>query len=373
MNFLVVASSNESIFNFRKELILEIQSQGFDMVIVAPNISASPRLLEFLASNNMTYFDLDMNRSSMSFISEVVCFFKLFSLIVKIKPFGLLSYTIKPNTYGMLAAFLCRVPLKIAMVTGLGYIFRSEKNTWSIRLVKKLYGVALKRADIVFFQNTDDQSTLLGLGVTSEKTNTICVNGSGVNLQHFEKMPLPDTPSLNFLMIGRLLTAKGVNEFVQAAIKANSIFPNAQFTLLGWRDDSLESISEDDMELIEHSDIIRLLPIVHDVRPILHDCHVFVLPSYHEGLPRSVIEAMAVGRPIITTDAPGCRDTVKEGFNGYMVKTKSSDELFIAMEKFILHPAEVKRMSDNSRILAEDKFDVRKVNSAMLSEIKKYF
>ena len=373
MKFVILSNSHESILNFRKELILEIQNKGYEICIIAPKISSSKNLMKFLYAHNMKFFEIDINRSSMNVFSELRYFFRLMYLLMKIKPKGILTYTIKPNLYGMIASYFLQVPAKFAMITGLGYLFRSKSNSIFAGVLKYLYGKSLNKADVIFCQNMDDLNTLIKLKVLSHKANAVCVNGSGVNLKHFHEEQFEDVQQINFLMIGRLLISKGVNEFVQASIKINEVYPKVKFSLLGWEDDNLDSVSKKTIDLIKKCDHLRLISSVEDVRPIIKKSHIFVLPSYHEGLPRSVLEAMAMGRPIITTDAPGCRDTVINSYNGYLVNKKSASELASAMEIFIKNPNSIFEMGKNSRALAEEKFDVNKVNQTMIHEMEKFF
>ena len=373
MNFIILASYSQSILNFRKELILEIQKRGFNIIIIAPNISESHELLKFIDENNMSFYDMDINRSSKNIIMEALCIGRLIYLFFKTSPVGVLSYTIKPNLYGMLVAWFFRIPMRFSIVTGLGYLFRSESKSFMVKTIQQIYGFALRKANIIFFQNSDDKNTLLNLGVISHQSNAICVNGSGVNTQKFLYTPLPVEQDISFLMIGRLLVAKGVIEFFSASIEINNLYPNIKFYILGWEDDGPDSISPEDIALIKSSTHLKLLDKVNDVRPIIKNSHVFVLPSYHEGLPRAVIEAMAIGRPIITTDAPGCRDTVVNSFNGYIVEKKNVSQLVNKMEFFIKHPDQIEVMGRNSRELVVEKFDVIKVNKTMMDAMEIFF
>ncbi len=372
MNFVIHSNSHESILNFRKELILEIHKKGFDIYIIAPNISSSNTLLKFLHANKMRFYEIEISRSSINPFMELKSFFWLIYFLIKIKPQGILTYTVKANLFGMIAAHLLRVPGKFAMVTGLGYLFRSESKTILTKLLQYVYGKSLNLADVIFFQNTDDLDTMLKLKALSPNANVVCVNGSGVNLKHFHEEPFGEIQKINFLMIGRLLISKGINEFVQASIEINKLHPNVHFNLLGWMDENPESISKEDFQIIKKCSHLTLISKVKDVRPIIKNSHVFVLPSYHEGLPRSVIEAMAIGRPIITTDAPGCRDTVINLYNGYIIQKKSITELVSAMKHFINNPESISKMGKNSRALAEDKFDVDKVNKKMIYEMESF-
>jgi len=373
MNFIILANSNHSILNFRKELILEIQKKGFNIIIIAPNISDSFELTSFIKKNEMSYRNIQINRASKNIISELSYFIRLFYLFFTIKPVGVLSYTIKPNLHGMIISWLLKVPMRFAMVTGLGYLFRSGLTSKFIKIAQQLYGFALKRAHIIFFQNMDDRNTLLELGVISNKSNGVVTNGSGVNIKKFKQTPIPPNKNITFLMIGRLLISKGVNEFFEASLKIHKKYPQARFILLGGEDENPDAISQEAILLMKKLKHFHLLDEVKDVRPIIESSHVFVLPSYHEGLPRSVIEAMAMGRAVITSDAPGCRDTVIDGFNGYKVKTRDSLDLVSKMEFFINNYEQIKIMGNNSRQLACERFDVSKVNTVMMKQMEFFF
>lgn len=372
MNFIILASSHESILNFRKELMLEIKKRGFNINIIAPNVSDSLALLTFIKENKMRYYDIEINRSSKSIVSEILYFFRLLYLFFKIKPVGVLSYTLKPNFHGMLISWIFRVPMRFTMITGLGYLFRSGLTSIFIKIAQQIYGFAIRRAHIIFFQNPDDKNTLLDMNVISKKSNSVLINGSGVNIQRFSPTPLPSKENITFLMIGRLLISKGVREFFHASLTINQKYPEARFLLLGGvnEDNNPDAISHEEVALMKESHCFHLLDAVQDVRPIIESSHVYVLPSYHEGLPRSVIEAMAMGRPVITSDAPGCRDTVIDGINGYIVPTRDILGLAAKMEFFINNYDQIKIMGKNSRQLACKKFDVNKVNKTIMSQME---
>ena len=372
MNFIILASCNRSIINFRKELILEIQKRGFNIILIAPNISDSSKLINFINKHDMSYHDIHINRSSKNIIYELFYFVRLLQLFFKIKPVGVLSYTIKPNLHGMLISWIYKVPMRFAMVTGLGYLFRSDLTGKLIKIAQQIYGFALRRAHVIFFHNLDDKNTLLELGVISNKSNGVCTHGSGVNVSKFKPTALPTSENITFLMIGRLLISKGVNEFFQASLKIHEKYPDVRFILLGGvgEDDSPDAISPEEILLMKQAKHFQLLDGVNDVRPIIESSHVYVLPSYHEGLPRSTIEAMAMGRPVITSDAPGCKDTVIDGFNGCIVQTKDVLKLATKMEFFINSHDQIKIMGDNSRQLVCERFDVNKVNKLMLEQME---
>jgi glycosyltransferase involved in cell wall biosynthesis len=195
------------------------------------------------------------------------------------------------------------------------------------------------------------------------------VNGSGVDISEYAVAPLPtmgDVPTARFLLIARLLGDKGIREYAQAAAIVKAKYPQVQFDLVGWIDDNPNAIQQHELDSWVNEGVFNFLGRLADVQPAIAACSVYVLPSYREGTPRTVLEAMAMGRPIITTDAPGCRETVIDGYNGYLVPVKAVEELASAMEKFILNPELIVSMGAASRTLAEKKFDVHSVNQAML-------
>jgi glycosyltransferase involved in cell wall biosynthesis len=194
------------------------------------------------------------------------------------------------------------------------------------------------------------------------------IPGSGVDLTHFA-LVAPRILPVTFLLIARLMYDKGVREYVEAARSLKSGYPDARFRLLGPLDPNPMGVPRRVVEEWQREGVIEYLPETRDVRPFLAEASVYVLPSYHEGMPRSVLEAMAMGRPIVTTDAPGCRETVVPGRNGYLVPVKDSAALSRAMERFMIDPSMISAMGHQSRLLAEERFDVRKVNSEILSRM----
>jgi glycosyltransferase involved in cell wall biosynthesis len=288
-------------------------------------------------------------------------------LVSRVRPNVFLAYTIKPVIYGLIAATAARVPRRFALVTGLGYAFQEDTGRASLRwLMRKLYGAALTCSSKVFLQNPDDRELLRKRGVLRSVPSFI-VNGSGVDLSHYEVAPLSSEPS--FLLIARLLADKGIREYVEAARQVRLTHPSIQFVLVGWMDSNPNAISEAELAGWVAEGLIKFLGRLQDVRPAIRSSTIYVLPSYREGTPRTVLEAMAMGRPIITTDAPGCRETVIDGENGYLVRARSSSALAAAMLRFIDDPAVIPTMGARSRKIAEAKYDVHKINATMLFEM----
>jgi len=291
-------------------------------------------------------------------------------LLKREKPGYLFCYTAKPVIFGSLAAFFNRKIRVFVMITGLGYVFSagSVKGLLLKKLIAWLYRIALSRSEKVFFQNPDDLEEFLKLKIIRQD-KAILINGSGVNIDNFSPRPLPQS-QISFLMIARLLREKGVNEYIEAARIVKNRQPQARFVLVGWSfSDNPSAIGPDQIEMWKHEGIVEIYGETKDVRPYIADSSVYVLPSYREGTPRTVLEAMAMGRPIITTDVPGCRETVRDGLNGFLVSVKDSNALAEAMEKMIREPNLLAQMGTESRKLAEQKYDVHKVNRVINQEM----
>ena len=226
----------------------------------------------------------------------------------------------------------------------------------------------MSKAQTVFFQNPDDQKLFVQMGLLSSNYQSIVVNGSGVDLEHFYLTELPKG-SPHFLLVARLLVDKGLREYVHAARKVRKKYPDTRFTIVGQVDENPNSIRQSELEEWIEERVVDYAGYLIDVRPAIESCSVFVLPSYREGTPRSVLEAMAMGRAIITTDAPGCRETVVNGDNGFLVPVRDVEALAEAMLKFVENPELVALMGQRSRKIAEEKYDVHKVNAVMLREM----
>jgi glycosyltransferase involved in cell wall biosynthesis len=232
-----------------------------------------------------------------------------------------------------------------------------------------LYRVALRAVDKIFFQNSDDARFFRDHGLLPKHLPVVIVNGSGVDLEWYRPAPFPAGPT-RFLLIARLLSSKGIREYCRAAAMIRMSNPEAEFHLVGGFDSNPDVLGPEEISRWNGEGAIVWHGKVSDVRPFIENCHVFVLPSYREGTPRSVLEAMAMGRAIVTTDAPGCRETVIEGQNGYLVPPRSVEPLARAMERFLDEPQLIERMGRLSRELARQKYDVRKVNAQMLREME---
>lgn len=370
MKILVVASFPDSLVSFRGALLDAMLAKGIEVHAAAPDLPLGGAVRQHLESRGVVVHEISMHRTGVNPVADVSTLLALCCLMRRIKPSHVLAYTIKPVIYGMLAARLTGVPYRFALITGLGYAFTGEARGLRAVLraiIGRLYGLALCGTDKVFFQNPDDRTFFKELGILRPDTPTTVVNGSGVDVSAYSVTPLPAAPQ--FLLIARLLGDKGVREYAEAAKRLRSRHPEAQCRLVGWIDANPDAIRLEELDAWIAQGSIEYLGRLNDVRPAIANCSVYVLPSYREGTPRTVLEAMSMGRAIITTNAPGCRETVVDGDNGYLVPVQSVDALLEAMQRFMDDPALASRMGKRSRAIAEEKYDVNKVNAVMLNEM----
>lgn len=365
---LLIASYPESIIAFRGPLIEALVASGCDVHVAAPGITATPQVGRALEAKGVGVHDIPLRRTGTNPIADAGLLTALLRLVRRLRPDMILPYTIKPVVYGTLAAWLTGVPRRFALITGLGYAFTGDRQGTVKRIVSLLYRFALTRTHKAFFQNPDDERHFRELGILPPHVPSVVVNGSGVDVDAYPFLPIAEAPPV-FLMIGRLLGDKGVREYAEAARRVKQRLPAARFLLVGWIDENPDAIARSELDSWIASGAIEFLGKLDDVRPAIEAASVYVLPSYREGTPRTVLEAMAMGRPVITTDAPGCRETVVDGGNGFLVPVQSVDALAEAMARFIADPGLAARMGLRSRRIAEDKYDVRKVNALILREM----
>lgn len=376
MKFLIIASHPVSVLKFRGQLIHALKNQGYEIHIASPLFESYPGVVKKLNSLGYNIHDISMQRTGTNPIADARTLKSLYTLMRDIKPTYVLAYTIKPVIYGVLAAWAARVPHRFALITGLGYAFQQVeelgKRSYFQRAIHELYRQALSKADKVFFQNPDDLNLFKKLKLISNKIPTAIVNGSGVDTSEYDIAPLPisnNQPEIRFLLIARLLADKGVREYAAAAKIIKNKHPEVNFDLVGLIDSNPMAISQQELDQWVDQGLFNFWGRLDDVRPAISASSIYVLPSYREGTPRTVLEAMSMGRPIITTDAPGCRETVIDGYNGFLVPVKSVDGLVKAMQEFILNPELISTMGKASRKIAEDKFDVHSVNNIMMNEM----
>ena len=376
MKFLMISSFLPSVLNFRGKLLEAIQTKGYEIHIMVPELVNFQEEYQKLIALGYQVHEIPMQRTGTNPLADLKLLKNMYQQIRQIQPDVVLSYTIKPVIYGTLAAGLAKVPKRFALITGLGYAFQNvetAKRSIFQKLVHGLYAQALKYAHKVFFQNPDDLKLFEDMHLLEANKPAVVVNGSGVNVQDFEVMPLPINEQggvkASFLLIARLLGDKGIREYMAAARSIKAQYPEAEFHLVGWIDDNPSAISQQELETWVNDKIVNYWGKLSDVRPAITASSVYILPSYREGTPRTVLEAMAMGRAVITTDAPGCRETVSHGVNGYLVAVKSVDQLVQSMQYFIEDPKLMISMGQRSRKIALNKYDVHQVNKHMMTEM----
>lgn len=372
MKILIIASFAPSLRNFRGALIEALLKHGLELHVAAPDLLLDVNVRKWLEERGVVCHDAPLTRSGLNPLADIATLFRLVGLMRRIQPDVFLGYTIKPVIWGLIAARIAKVPKRVALITGLGYAFTGKADGIRgvvRRVARGLYRTALKRATLVFFQNPDDWHDFKGLGLLRSDVRVHVVAGSGVDTAHFSVEPLPSEP-IRFLLIARLLGDKGIREYVEAARKVRAAWADAEFHLVGGADPSPDGISEEKVSNWNDRGDIIWHGHLSDVRNAIARAHVYVLPSYREGTPRTVLEAMSMGRPIITTDAPGCRETVVPDVNGMLVPAKDSEALASAMIQFLEQPNLIARMGTESRKLAEQKYDVHNVNAAMIEAME---
>jgi glycosyltransferase involved in cell wall biosynthesis len=288
-----------------------------------------------------TYRQMPMARAGMNPFIDIVTLAWLVRCFWQERPQALLAYTQKPIIYGGIASRFFRNIDFYAMVSGLGHMYSEggSRLLASVRaMVSILYRLAIRDAKAIFVFNSDDRGEMLRHGIITPDCPVIQVPGSGVDLSHYAQAPLPDGPPV-FLMIARLLRNKGLIEYVEAAKTVKAHFPEARFRLLGPLDENPAAVTRAEIEQWHNRGIIEYLGETRDVRPHLARASIFVLPSwYREGLPRTILEAMSVGRGVITTDMPGCREPIDQGINGFVVEPRSAKALADAMLRICNDP-----------------------------------
>ena len=361
MRILILGTVPNDLLNFRADLIKDILKK--DHEVIASSSSLDSKLNVHVKKLGITYEPIFLNRHGLSLLGDIRTLINLLNLFKNRKPHLVLAHGIKLVIWGGIASSLRNIPF-YALITGLGFAFqgKSLKRRFLTKLASFLYKLALRNSKAVIFQNKDNRDLFVKKGIVP-LSKTHLVNGSGVDIKKFGFTTRPET-FVSFLLVSRLLGEKGLREYAAAAKIVKDKFPEAKFCIVGAEDASLDAISID--EVNSWSDYVSYNGSTDDVRPYIEKCHVYVLPSYHEGLPRSTLEAMSMGCPILTTNASGCKETVIEGVNGYMVQIGSSEELAKKMIWFIENKDKIPLMGKESRIIVERKFDVRKVNKDML-------
>ena len=365
----MIASKTKAHLNFRGDLTKEIVKKGYDVSVVVPHDLYKKEL----ESLGVKVIVMPYNKNSVSITANLKTISKLTKIMEEEKPDKIFAYTIKPVIFGSFAAHRCKIDEMYSMVTGLGHIY--SDNSFKVRILRficgKLYKRAFKFNKKVIFQNQDDIDEVIRRKYVKREKCEL-VNGSGVNMERFKRTPLPKENV--FLMVSRVLKEKGVVEYFEAAKKIKDKYGDSvRFMFVGEIDKTNYAVDTDKLQLFVDYGTVELIPETDDVASYIEKARFFVLPTYYrEGVPRVNLEALSMGRPIITTFMPGCKETVINKENGLFVKIRDVDDLASKMEWLIKHPKEVEKMSDKSYQLCKDKFEIGIIDKRMLEilEIK---
>jgi glycosyltransferase involved in cell wall biosynthesis len=360
-----------TILSFRGALIRDLVAHGAQLFVLAPDYT--PEIRAAVTELGATPIDYPLNRTGTNPLQDVRTLLALARILRRLRPDVVMPYNIKPVIYGTLAAAIAGVPQRVALIEGLGYAFidmqrLSLRGRFFRAFIKSLYRLALRWAQTVLFLNPDDLEEFTQARIVKPR-QALLLGGIGVDLEEWQPAP-PVLEPITFTLAARLIREKGIVEFAEAARLIKARYPNTRFLLLGGLDTNPGALTQQEVEAWVQQGILEWLGLVPDVRPYFVQTSVYVLPSYYrEGVPRSTQEAMAMARPVITTDAPGCRETVVHGVNGFLVPPRDVEALAAAMERFVVQPDLILTMGQASRKLAQERFDVRKINRLMLQAI----
>ena len=363
MKIVISRNTSWSLFNFHSGLIKALSEYGFEVLVLCPE----DEYTSSLSLLGCRFIPLQMDNAKMNPLKDFLLFWRYLMIFGKERPDIYLAYTIKPNIYGSVAAHLLNVPV-INNVTGLGSTF--IQGGWLGRFVGMLYRLSFYKSRKVFFQNDDDLKLFLDKGLVSIDIAER-LPGSGIDLDKFTAVPMSDKLQLRFLLVGRMLRDKGVYEFIEAARLLNKRGVKAEFLLLGFVDvDNHTAISELQISDWVTEGIVRYLGTSDDVREQIAAVECVVLPSYREGVPRTLLEAAAMARPLIATNVPGCRDVVDDGVNGFLCRPRDAKDLADKMQQMVsLSSAERKAMGVRGREKIEREFDEKIVIEKYLEAI----
>lgn len=366
MKIAVLSSHTTSLFWFRMDMMEEFVRQGHMVIALGSDTEVDWK--KKFENYNIDYRQLNVKRNGMNFMEDLKTLRSLYIFMNKEKPDKVFVYQAKTVIYGSIAAKLNGISEVYALIAGLGSIFRGKgfKNKILKTMMKVEYWIACKFSKKVFFQNNDDKNEFVLKGLVKEN-KTFIINGSGVNLEKFKPTPLPKEPT--FLFIGRLIKDKGIIEYLEACKKVKTKYPKVSCLLVGPFDSNPSALKPNELQPYIENEIIRYYGEQIDVRPFISQCTTYLLPSYYEGTPKTVLEAMAMGRSIITSDAPGCRETVIDGLNGYLVNVKDIKGLTSKMEYLISNQELCKRMGEESKKIAYEKYDVKIINRFIMMEM----
>ncbi|BCJ94678.1 glycosyl transferase [Anaerocolumna cellulosilytica] len=367
MRIIVSASYGHSLINFRGELIKAMVKQGHE--VICTSIEPVEIMAKQVEQLGAKYYQIPGSRTGIGLLENIRTFFRYLIAYYLLKPDLCFLYMSKPIVFGGICGILTRVKRIVVFVTGLEVAFYSPgiKNRLTRLFLKTMYRLVHSKSETVFFMNQDDYKLMLKYHMVRREQARF-VNGSGVNMEYFTKEKLPEDRVV--CMTARLVWSKGIREYLEAAEKIKLCYPDVRFLLVGGLDENPEAIKKEELDEVISLGIIEYYGYTEDVRPYLKQCSIFVLPSYHEGNGRSIVEAMATGRPIITTHAPGCKETVIDGYNGFLIPVRDSKTLTDKLSVLIEHSSLRTKMAESSYLLCKEKYDVNQVNEIFLKTLR---
>jgi glycosyltransferase involved in cell wall biosynthesis len=356
LHIALVCNTAWAIYTYRQGLLSALTASGARVTVIAPR----DRTFEPLAALGCHCIDLPVTSKGTNPVDDLRTLLALFKHYRALKPDVVFHYTIKPNIYGSIAAKLAGVQ-SVAVTTGLGYVFIQHSR--AAQVAKKLYRFAFRFPREVWFLNRDDQAAFVEGKLLVHPERARLLHGEGVDLEQFAFTPLREGAEFRFVLIGRLLWDKGVGEYVEAARQLRERYPRARFQLLGPVGvDNPSAITRDEVATWEREGVIEYLGEAHDVRPFIADADCVVLPSYREGVPRTLMEASAMGRPIVATDVPGCREVVADGVNGLLCEVRNAASLAGSLARMLdMSDTERRAMAERGRQKVATEFDERVV------------
>lgn len=351
MKILILANNDVGLYKFRKELIQELIRQGNRVIVSVPDGELIPDIRKLGVKVILT----DVDRRGINPLTDMKLLMSYFRMEVTLKPDLVITYTIKPNVYGGLVSRILRITYA-ENITGLGTTFQTDN------LIKKLvcflYKISSKHANVVFFENEGNKQIFLDNHLIREE-QACRLNGAGVNLEEYPYTEYPDeNEPIRFLFIGRVMKEKGVDELFEAARRIKKEYQDVLFDIVGPMEDKYDSV----LKKLEEDGIITYYGYQKDVRPFIARCHCFVLPSWHEGMANTNLESASSGRPLITSNIPGCMEAVENNMSGFLCKIQNSDDVYKEMKKFIELPYEERKaMGVTGRKYIEESFDKKKI------------
>ena len=363
MKIMVLSSHTASLKWFRMDMMKAFLAAGHSVVAVGQDPVS--QWVEEFAPQHITYKQIYVQRNGTNPLKDIKTLYAIKKILKAEQPDKLFAYQAKTVIYGSIAAKSCGIKDVYLLIAGLGSIFRGNgiKNKLLRTLMAAEYRLACKYARTVIFQNTDDRDTFVRMRLV-EKDKTAIIHGSGVNVDMFHPTPFPQ--QVSFLFVGRLIKDKGIGEYLKACELVKSKYPDVRCMVVGPFDSNPSALQPEELKPYLDAETVEYFGEQPDVRPYYDQCSVYVLPSYHEGTPKTVLEAMASGRAVITTDAPGCKETVTEGYNGYFVPIKDATAVAGKMERFRNEPGLIAQMGAAGRAVAMEKYDVNKVNREIM-------